>query len=175
MTYRMRTDKTWAETERDIRTELARWGAKTYSLTVPNAPPKTTRVRSWKESPEEATVELIAHWPDGRELRLQYNKQERAVDNARVLYLAIEAMRKNEKRGIGDVLREAYLQLPPPEAEQVIDPYEVLGVSRTAPLAVAEAAWKALMVEAHPDKGGSEERAKLLNKAIEMVREERGR
>lgn len=174
MAYRLTTDKTWSQVKEDIREQLARWGVNTYSLEQPFAPPNTTKTRAWKESEKERTVRLTANWQNGRKLVLEYNKQERAVDNARVLFLAIESIRLNEVRGIGDVLAEAYLQLPA-GTQEVIDPYEVLDVTRTAPLAVAEAAWKVAMQTAHPDKGGTNERAALLNKAIEMIREDKSR
>lgn len=80
-------------------------------------------------------------------------------------------MRLNEKRGLGEVIQQAYLQLAAPEAP--INPYELLGIRPDADLEVAEAAWKALMRRAHPDADGSEEQVKKLNAAIEQIRKEK--
>ena len=77
-------------------------------------------------------------------------------------------MRLNEARGIGETMREAYLQLPPAARER--DPWETLGIRPDAPLAVAEAAWKAMIGENHPDRGGDPEKAREINAAIEKIR-----
>ena len=77
----------------------------------------------------------------------------------------------NEARGIGDVVREMYLQLPAPVKER--DPYEVLGVRSDAPLEVVEACWRALARRAHPDVGGSDVAMKEINAAWEKIRAER--
>src|SRR5947209_10255232 len=95
-------------------------------------------------------------------------KQRRAVDNLRVLYLAVEAMRMNEKRGISDVIESAYLQLAAPA--QAIDPYELLEIRPDASLEVAEAAYKAKVRNEYPDRGGSTEHMKRLNQAIHEIR-----
>lgn len=169
MAYKLTTDKSWAANEAAIREQLHRWGAATYSLDRPNSTKKTAL--SWTETPEEALVVLKAAWKSGRELNLSYNKQARAVDNARVLFLVVESMRLNEVRGIDDVMREAYLQLPAPkQAVRERDPYEVLGIRPDAPKEVAEAAYRELAKSAHPDGGGRNETMVELNKAIEAVR-----
>lgn len=183
MTYTLETKKSWAECEADIKAELGRWGALTYSLTRGRSPaeptgPKSVKSQSrtsWSQTPEQATVTLVAHWPDsaGRpDLVIKYNKQKRDVDNARVIFLVIESIRKNEVRGLGDVLRETYAQLPPGEAQSVRKrpPHEVLEILPGSPLAVAEAAYKVKAQAAHPDRGGSNEAMAELNAAIEELR-----
>jgi len=51
--------------------------------------------------------------------------------------------------------------------------YLTLGVLRSAPRAVIEAAYRALAKDAHPDVGGSEARMRVLNAAIASIRKER--
>jgi DnaJ-domain-containing protein 1 len=51
--------------------------------------------------------------------------------------------------------------------------YATLGVLSSAPRAVIEAAYRALAKEAHPDAGGSPDRMRDLNAAIETIRKER--
>lgn len=175
MAYKLTTDKTWSAIEADIREQLSRWGAVTYSLTRPNVAAGKSVRSSWNETPEQALVALSVQWRSGRELRLQYNKQARAVDNARVLFKAIEALRLNEVRGIDDVMREAYLRLPAPEQQvRERDPWEVLGLRDDAPNELIEPTYKALAKSKHPDAGGSEAAFKELHTAYERVKVMRG-
>ena len=105
---------------------------------------------------------------NGKPVTLSMGNQKRAVDNLRVLFLAVESMRLNEKRGISDVVESAYLQLAAPA--QAIDPYDVLEIREHASLEVAEAAYKAKVRRLHPDTGGSDHQMKILNQAIEEIR-----
>lgn len=120
-----------------------------------------------RQTEADRTV-ILTYTKHSRPITLSMGTQARAVDNMRVLYLAVEAMRLNEKRGLGEVIQEAYLQLAEPEP--AIDPYELIGVRPDAPLAIAEAAYKVKVRTAHPDSGGSAEQMKKLNDAIEEIR-----
>lgn len=51
-------------------------------------------------------------------------------------------------------------------------PYAILRVEEGAPLAVCEAAYRALAKEYHPDRGGSPARFRRLTDAIERIRDE---
>lgn len=57
----------------------------------------------------------------------------------------------------------------------MVDHYDVLGVSRTAPSAVIRAAYRALMRETHPDQGGTAEQAQKVNEAFEVLSDPRRR
>lgn len=48
-------------------------------------------------------------------------------------------------------------------------PYQVLGVVPGASLDVIKAAYRRRMMQCHPDKGGSEEEAKMVNRAFELL------
>lgn len=170
MNYSLFTKKTWTETRTDLRETFAKWESDTerridWSIDTPVGP---ARAHSYL-SPADRTVSLsFVHPTTGQEVVLTMNAQARPVDNLRVLYLAVEAMRMNEKRGIGEVMREAYLQLPAPAVER--DPYEVLGVRSDSPPEVIEASYRALAKKLHPDAGGDEEAFKELRAAYEKVR-----
>lgn len=151
---------------RELSDTMTKWGIREWDTNYP----KGARFEGYRQTEEDRTVTLT-YQKDGRPVTLKMGKQARAVDNLRVLYLAVEAMRLNEKRGLGEVIQEAYLQLAGPEP--AIDPYELLGIRPDAPLEVAEAAWKVKMKTVHPDAGGSEEQVKRLNAAIEQIRKER--
>lgn len=84
----------------------------------------------------------------GRSISITHDDQSRPADNLRVLYLAAEAMRLNEARGIGDVLASAYAQLPAP-AEN--DPWRALGLRPGAGRDAAESMFRTLAKISHPD------------------------
>jgi hypothetical protein len=161
--YSIKTKKTWHETMQELEDQMRMWGVTEWETNYP----KGARTGAWFQKEEDRTIKLT-YTKNGKPVTLIMGKQDRAVDNLRVLYLAVEAMRLNEKRGISDILESAYLQLAAPAQET--DPYELLEIRPDTSLAVAEAAYKAKVRNIHPDKGGSTEQMKALNKAIEEVR-----
>jgi hypothetical protein len=166
MSYTLRTDKTWAETERALRETFRKWGVAHFEIL---SSLRGVQAQRWNQSKAEAEVAVNFLHPDsGANIPVASRDQDRAVDNFRVVYLALEAIRMNEARGIAEVVRDAYMALPAPVRER--DPYEVLGVRPDAPLAIAEAAYREATKTAHPDKGGSNEAMAELNAAIEKVR-----
>jgi hypothetical protein len=149
---------------RELDDQMRMWGVTEWTANYPRG----ARSESSRQAEADRTVQL-SYTKNGKTVSLVMEKQDRAVDNLRVLYLAVEAMRLNERRGISDVVASAYLQIAAPE--RAIDPYEVLDIRLGAPLEVAEAAYKAKMRNVHPDAGGSVEEAKRLNTAITHIRE----
>ena len=57
----------------------------------------------------------------------------------------------------------------------MVDYYKVLGVSPDAPRKDIENAWRKKMRKAHPDMGGSEDEAQLLNEAYKVLSDESAR
>jgi hypothetical protein len=161
--YSLSTKKTWRETYIELSDTMDKWGIISWKVTEP----KGAKKEVFNQSDEERTITLT-YLLRGRTISLTMGKQDRAVDNLRVLFLAVEAMRLNERRGISDVLESAYLQLAAPTQE--IDPYELLEIRPDASLEVAEAVYKAKVRNIHPDRGGSTEHMKIFNKAIEEIR-----
>ncbi len=53
--------------------------------------------------------------------------------------------------------------------------YHMLHLTDDAPLAVVEAAYRALAKQAHPDAGGNHEAAKAINAAVALIRDARVR
>src|SRR5438128_1174752 len=121
MAYKLTTDVTWARTNEQLEDEFRLWGVRDFDVRSLGR-----ASRAQYQNPEDRKV--VVRWTtrEGREMRLEMADQDRAVDNFRVLYLAIEAMRKNELRGIGKVLADAYMQLAAPKVGR--DPWEVLGL-----------------------------------------------
>jgi hypothetical protein len=109
MSYTLHTDKSWQATMRELSDTMSKWGIKEWDTNYP----KGARLEGMRQTEEDRMVHLT-YQKDGRPVNLTMGKQARAVDNLRVLYLAVEAMRLNEKRGLGEVIQEAYLQLAGP-------------------------------------------------------------
>lgn len=164
--YRISTDKSWAETHAELGETMGKWGVRSWAIDCA-APPRQSL--NWGLPRDMRAVELRFLRGD-RQVTLFMDKQQRPVDNLRVLYLVVEGMRMNERRGMGEIIASAYLQLEGPKGTHRRDPYEVLGIRPDAPLEVAEASYRALAKAAHPDAGGSTERMQELNDALASVR-----
>jgi hypothetical protein len=161
--YSITTKKTWRETMQELEDQMRMWGVTSWETNYP----KGARSEAWSQAEADRTVKLTYN-KDGKTVTLIMGKQARGADDLRVLFLAVEAMRLNERRGISDVVASAYLQIAAPE--KALDPYEVLDIRPGAPLEVAEAAYKAKMRNIHSDRGGSDDQAKKLNTAIGQIR-----
>lgn len=96
--------------------------------------------------------------------------------NLRCVYLAIQSLRLNEARGIGDTMREAYLQLQAPAKAR--DPWEVLGVHPSASWDDVRDVYRMKSRRVHPDsaENGNADPAKFaeLTDAYNRIRIERG-
>src|SRR5437763_16044755 len=100
--YSLTTKKTWHQTMQELDGEMQRWGITQWETNYPRG----ARTEAWSQKEEDRTVKLT-YFKKGKTVTLVMGKQNRAVDNLRVLYLAVEAMRLNERRGISDLLESA--------------------------------------------------------------------
>jgi hypothetical protein len=164
--YKITTQKSWAATHSDLKYTLGLWGVTEWNVTHP----KGVYSEAANQSEEDRTV-TITFTKDGKRIVYTSKDQSRAVDNLRKIYLGLEAMRMNDRRGLTEMLTKTYLALGAPE--QQIDPYQVLGIYNDAPLEVAEAVYKTKVMKAHPDKGGDIATFKKLKTAIEMIRSQK--
>lgn len=163
MTYTLHSDKTWRDLESDLARCFERWSVREWSCDSPGRLLRTSKYGVQATDQRTAWVE----WkPRGSAapIRLTLDDQARAVDNLHVLWLAIDAMRLNEKRGIGRVIQEAYAQLSAPV--RIRPWYEVLQVQPDADLEVVDASYRSLAKRLHPDVGGSNEAMAELNTAL---------
>lgn len=167
MTYKITTDKTLHQTMSDIGDTFRLWGVPESQWDVELKIPKGTKKYQTLEE-RRVTIKFTLH---GTEITLVMDKQDRAVDNLRVLYLALEAMRLNEKRGLSDVVQEAYLQLAGPKEE---DPYTILGVQKVWGMATIENMYRMAAKKYHPDNketGNTEMFLKIKN-AFEQIKKD---
>ncbi len=166
MSYTVRTNKSWHETQQELSDTFKKWGIKEWTTNYPRG----ARLSAWQQSEVDRLITLT-YVKNGKTINLQMGKQNRAVDNLRVLYLVIEDMRMSEKRGISEVLESAYMQLGAPKSRR--NPHEILGISPDSPLQVAEAAYRTLASKYHPDSkpNGDTEKFKEISEAIKEIRE----
>lgn len=164
--------KTWNDTIGDVEQTLSMWGVTKWGWECPASGMGSGRGRShwsyYPGQPEEIKV-TVTFTLRGEEKSLNVDKFGCPADNLRALWLGLEQIRLNEKRGLDQVTREFYLALPPPERER--DPYEILGVRPDAPYAVLNASYLALAKQFHPDTGnGDAKKMAELNKAWAKVK-----
>jgi hypothetical protein len=145
----------YEETESDFIETFRKWGVKEWDL----------------HSSSRRSQVILTYVVRNTPVRLEMNRFQTRAENARVLYLGVEAMRLNELRGITDVIQQAYLQLAAPAQSR--DPWEVLGVRPDADPDVIKAAYNAKAKKLHPDAGGNPEEFKALVAAWEAVRKGR--
>src|SRR5437763_16784495 len=107
--YSLTTKKTWHQTMQELDGEMQRWGITQWETNYP----KGARSEAWSQREEDRRVKLT-YTKNGKPVTLAMGKQNRAVDNLRVLYLAVEDMGFNERRGTSVVLECAYVQLDAP-------------------------------------------------------------
>jgi hypothetical protein len=97
-------------------------------------------------------------------------------DNLQAVRHTIEALRGIARWGTGDMVKAAFTgfaQLPP--ARTALRPWpDVLGVAAHAPTDDVEAAYRALVMKHHPDRGGDANVMMELNDAYERFKRERG-
>jgi hypothetical protein len=150
MSYTMHSKVPLEQTRRELRQCMFKWGVTDFDINTRN---------------EAVELRYTLH---GRTITLVMGDHEYQKDNLRVLYLAVESMRMNEVRGIDKVLETAYFQLAAPAQEK--SPWEVLHIYPGSPISVAEAAYRSLAVEKHPDKGGTQAEMQEINEAIHKIR-----
>ena len=91
-----------------------------------------------------------------RQMSFACDRWERVEHNLQAIAKTIEALRGIARWGTGDMLQAAFTgftALPAPSATR--EWWAVLGVPAGASLAVAQAAYRRLRSEHHPDRGGT--------------------
>lgn len=165
--YDMNTSKTYQETMGDLAETFQRWGVTQWQV-WPLREGSTSR--SWSLTDEERRVKVTYQHPRSEQMiELEMADHSRPRDNLRVLYLGIEAMRMNERRGLSNVMASQYLQLEGPKGPVKRDPYEVLGVRPDAPWEDIRDMYRVKARRVHPDRGGDKEAFQELTAAYEEI------
>lgn len=99
--------------------------------------------------------------------------------NLRQIFLLLDRLRKAEQQGVQyqGLTYSKDLSTTTGEAarkESLLDAYDVLGVSPDDPVDLIKDVFRRKSMYYHPDKGGSVEKMKRLNKAYELIMTPRG-
>jgi hypothetical protein len=117
---------------------------------------------------------FVLRWSnDGEQFAVACDAYTRLKDNVRAVYLWVNETRLRGNRPVrtGDT-EFAAARLPSGEEDAVAaapPPHEVLDVAPDAPETIVEGAYRAKVQQAHPDKGGSAEALKRVNRAREAM------
>ena len=169
MPYRMNTNWDAAASRSEIRVQLERW-----NRDAKGEEPVDYDTIDFPKAGREDIAGRVHFALRGTNIKVECDSQYSYYQNLRCVCYAIESMRMNEKRGIADTIRKAYLMIEAPPEQR--DPYEVLGIRPDADQMIVEAAYKSMSKSGgnrHPDLGGSEAKAKELNDAYERIKAER--
>lgn len=166
-------DLTFPRALRDLQYEVERMGG--HDLVVDHDRErrgKTTR-SSWAGQPEDPGVVVKFRVPGGKPLVFACDAWDRTEHNARAIAKTLEAKRGIERWGCATASREfeGYQALPSGTAGVVVDPYQVLGIQEGASRGVANAAYRALVKEHHPDRGGDPDVFRRVQDAWEQILE----
>jgi len=114
---------------------------------------------------------------NGKPLVIAQDRYELLVDNIRSIAIAIEHMRGLERHGGGHMMDRAFAgfeALPAPGEHAKRSWRQVLGIDPTGrgSIEAAEAQYRALARQHHPDAGGTQGAMAELNAAIDEARKE---
>lgn len=157
--YKIHNPPSVSQTEHELDECFAKWGVRDYSVDY-NVPRAKFRNVTLSRVERAVTVRWMPRGSN-REVVVSSDDQTSIEANVRKLFLGIDAMRMNERRGLNEVMRSAYMQLGAPTA----DHWTVLGVQPGASRALIESAYRTQAKQAHPDTGGSDEAMAALNAA----------
>lgn len=110
----------------------------------------------------------------GKDCVLACDKWNRVECNLWAIAKHIDALRGQERWGVGtlDQAFAGYAALPPPSGSR--DWWSVLGVDRAASMDVIKGAYRDLARALHPDQGGSNNQMAELNGALATAKFEKG-
>lgn len=108
----------------------------------------------------------------GKPCVLACDKWNRVEDNLWAIAKHIEALRGQERWGVGSVEQAfaGYTALPAPGQSGGATWYQVLGIAHDATFEVARAAYITEAKKCHPDNGGSTAAMQRLNESWDMAR-----
>lgn len=165
---------TWAQAMRDLSETFSKWLVEDWDVERPYS-----GRREHGLTPEQRMV--IVWWKRGlsgtyaeRDTRIELGCSEWDTprENLRAIWYAVESLRMNEQRGVGELAQQAYAQLAAPQADTGYRNLNLaaLELQPGATDEEIEQAWRRMAREHHPDAGGDEEVFKQLNAAYRALK-----
>lgn len=125
--------------------------------------------RSGQREPDDPGA--VIYWLDAGNTRcMAIDRYDRVADNLAAIAATLDAMRAIERHGGAEILDRAFTgfaALPAPDDGYPRPWWDVLGVPRNADRSSAEAAYRRLRSEHHPDRGGDPEKFRAVQAAWE--------
>ncbi len=141
--------------QEDLLDELTKLGAERVIVscnvrTKPNGLPYVG-----DREPRDAGVAVYFEWK-GKPHAMACDRFEKVWQNVRALSLSIEALRALERHGSSAILERAFRGFTalPASIVPARSCWDVLGIPPDSTAARIEAAWRARVIETHPDKTG---------------------
>lgn len=103
---------------------------------------------------------------------MQLDSQDTAARNLNSIVVTLEAIRMQERRGLGAITASHYLALEAPQTER--DPYEILQARPDADRDTIDALYRLKAKQTHPDAGGTAEAFEQVARAKERIYASRG-
>lgn len=129
-----------------------------------------------RRAPDDPGVALYFIDRKGRQMALACDRWRHIEDNMRAIEKTIEALRGIERWGSGEMLDAAFtgFQALPAAAPTTRHWASVLNVSISASTDEIEFAYRRALMNAHPDRGGSNERVHAVEAAWAAFKKDRG-
>lgn len=158
----------------NVNDELRRFGNDT-SKPVQNLV-ISSNVTLGAQRPADPGIAIYFRW-DGIDCCIAVDRYEKPEDNLQAIAKVVDAERAKMRHGGLAIVRASfrgYAALPPPKdaSGQLQAPWwQTLGLAEGAALPDAEAAYRRLVKETHPDRGGDAAAFNLVTNAIRQARE----
>lgn len=167
-------DVTLSKAFDDLETTLDRLGVDDYDYEFDAQQRKTDKRPYSRARPDDPS--FVLRWSmGGEQYAVACDRYSRLRDNVRTVGMYLEEKRKMEGRPVATGESEfANARLPPADDDVVVAeasraPHDVLEVAPDAPAHVVRGAYRELLQERHPDKGGSREEFVELQEAKEAM------
>lgn len=168
-----KNDLTIAQAVDRVRAELQRMGIHDDDLVIStNLKLRLDGLpRSDQRAPEDPGA--CVYWTDRYDKTvaprcMAIDRYDRVADNIAAIAATLGAMRSIERHGGAEILNRAFTGFAAIE-HQGEDWWDVLRVTKDAPRAAIEVAYKRARSEAHPDRGGDPEQFQRVQRAYEAA------
>lgn len=157
----------------NILEELRRVDARNVQMDTGAKHQKRNPNKPYANSSFEDPGVVVRFERDGQQYCIPMDRWDNPRDNAQAIARTLEAKRALARYGVETIESEYQtMALPSADGDAVVasvPPHKVLGVAPDAPPAVVKGAYRELLMERHPDHGGSREEFEQLQAAKEAM------